>query len=41
MIVGGLLIGVLWFRPEGILPERKARFPNVTYKRRREVAEVE
>ncbi|HAC46659.1 MAG TPA: hypothetical protein DCF65_11415 [Chloroflexi bacterium] len=29
MIVGGLLIGVLWFRPEGILPERKARFPFV------------
>lgn len=29
MIVGALLIGVLWFRPEGVLPERKARFPGV------------
>lgn len=26
IIVGSLLIGVLWFRPQGILPERKRRF---------------
>ena len=26
IIVGSLLIAVLWFRPQGIIPERKARF---------------
>jgi ABC-type branched-subunit amino acid transport system permease subunit len=26
IIVGGLLILVLWFRPQGIIPEKKARF---------------
>jgi ABC-type branched-subunit amino acid transport system permease subunit len=31
MIVGALLIAILWFRPEGILPERKARFAKVQY----------
>jgi len=31
MIVGALLIGILWFRPDGILPERKARFPRLDY----------
>jgi len=29
MIVGALLIGVLWFRPQGILPERKIRWFDV------------
>jgi branched-chain amino acid transport system permease protein len=41
MIVGALLIGILWFRPEGVLPERKARFKNVSYTPRRKVAVVE
>lgn len=26
ILIGALLIGVLWFRPQGILPERKRRF---------------
>jgi ABC-type branched-subunit amino acid transport system permease subunit len=26
IIVGALLILVLWFRPQGLIPERKARF---------------
>ncbi|MBJ7603865.1 MAG: branched-chain amino acid ABC transporter permease [Candidatus Dormibacteraeota bacterium] len=38
MIVGGLLIAVLWFRPEGILPERKAKFPGVEYLKKRKAA---
>ncbi len=38
MIVGGLLIAVLWFRPEGILPERKAKFPGVEYFQKRKGA---
>jgi ABC-type branched-subunit amino acid transport system permease subunit len=29
IIVGSLLIGVLWFRPQGILPERKRRFASL------------
>ena len=38
MIVGGLLIAVLWFRPEGILAERKAKFPGVNYTPKRKAA---
>ncbi len=38
MIVGGLLIAVLWFRPEGILAERKAKFPGVDYTSKRKAA---
>lgn len=38
MIVGGLLIAVLWFRPAGILAERKANFPGVDYSPKRKVA---
>ena len=26
MCIGGLVIGTLWFRPQGVLPERRARF---------------
>lgn len=33
IIVGTLLILVLWFRPQGVIPERKARFPELTLKR--------
>lgn len=40
MIVGGLLIGILWFRPEGLLPERKFRITGISYKPRRKLAEV-
>ncbi len=29
IIVGSLLILTLWFRPQGIIPERKAKFPEV------------
>jgi ABC-type branched-subunit amino acid transport system permease subunit len=38
MIVGSLLIAVLWFRPEGILAERKAKFPGVNYTPKRKAA---
>lgn len=41
MIVGALLIGVLWFRPEGLLPERKATFKDVKYTPRRKIAPIE
>jgi ABC-type branched-subunit amino acid transport system permease subunit len=41
MIVGALLIAILWFRPEGVLPERKARFPRVDFTPRRQAAGVE
>ncbi len=41
MIVGALLIAILWFRPEGLLPERKARFTGVSYTPRRKVVVVE
>ena len=41
MIVGALLIAILWFRPEGVLPERKARFPRVQYTPRRQVTAVD
>ncbi|MDQ2744574.1 MAG: branched-chain amino acid ABC transporter ATP-binding protein/permease [Chloroflexota bacterium] len=27
IILGVLLLAVMWFRPQGVLPERKARFP--------------
>ncbi len=33
IIVGTLLILVLWFRPQGILPERKARFFEIPLRR--------
>lgn len=33
IIVGSLLILVLWFRPQGIIPERKARFPELPMRR--------
>ncbi|HUY79991.1 MAG TPA: branched-chain amino acid ABC transporter permease [Ktedonobacterales bacterium] len=29
IIVGALLIGTLWFRPQGLIPERKATFPQM------------
>lgn len=29
IIVGGLLILTLWFRPQGLIPERKAKLPHV------------
>jgi hypothetical protein len=33
VIVGALLITVLWFRPQGIIPERKWRFYDLPLKR--------
>ncbi len=33
MVIGALLIAVLWFRPQGVLPERKARFDAVLVQR--------
>ena len=45
MIVGALLIGILWFRPEGLLPERKFRITGTKYAPRRKLvvedAEIE
>ena len=29
MVIGALLIAVLWFRPQGVLPERKVRFDSL------------
>ena len=40
MIVGALLIGILWFRPEGILPERKFRIKGIVFTPKRKLAEV-
>lgn len=36
IIIGSVLILVLYFRPQGIIPERKARFPRVPTEVRRE-----
>lgn len=33
IIVGSLLILVLWFRPQGVIPEKKARFLNLPLQR--------
>ncbi|HUZ03616.1 MAG TPA: branched-chain amino acid ABC transporter permease [Thermomicrobiaceae bacterium] len=41
MIVGGLLIAVLWIRPEGILPERKAKFHGVYTPKRKAALKVD
>jgi branched-chain amino acid transport system permease protein len=40
MIVGALLVAILWFRPEGVLPERKFKITGTAYKPRRKLAEV-
>jgi len=40
MIVGALLIGILWFRPEGILPERKFSIKGIKFTPKRKLAEV-
>ncbi len=29
MCIGGMVIVTLWFRPQGVVPERKARFPQL------------
>jgi len=41
VIVGSLLIVVLWFRPQGIIPERKWRFYDLPLKRRGPAAPTE
>ncbi|MEA2683706.1 MAG: branched-chain amino acid transport system permease protein [Chloroflexota bacterium] len=33
MVIGTLLIGVLWFRPEGLLPEKKKAFFEIALKK--------
>jgi ABC-type branched-subunit amino acid transport system permease subunit len=40
MIVGALLIAILWFRPQGVLPERRFRIGGIAFTPRRKLAEV-
>ncbi|MDQ6773533.1 MAG: branched-chain amino acid ABC transporter permease [Candidatus Dormibacteraeota bacterium] len=40
MIVGALLIAILWFRPEGVLPERKFRIKGISFTPSRRLAET-